>query len=71
MIGFPRQDGNMPFTAVIATILPSFFDRESRGRPGVKFTAVNGQSYGKFIAVNSTSSTKFTVPLFLPKCLAS
>ena len=46
MIGFPRQDGNMPFTAVIATILPSFFDRESRGRPGVKFTAVNGQSYG-------------------------
>ena len=39
-IGFPTANGNLPFTAVIATFLPTFFYRKSCGKPNGKFTAV-------------------------------
>ena len=39
LLGFPTANGYLPFTAVIATFLPPFFDRKSHGKPDGKFTA--------------------------------
>ena len=51
-LGFPTANGNLPFTVVIDTFLPPFFDRKSRDKPDSKIAVndnyrSNGKTYGK------------------------